>query len=217
MILPRYDENIIVGIKSRGQFGWYILDKFLCLLDLNKLDSKDFELYMENEEYREIRGNYKLIDNNNIENFLDKIDSFKVKTEKLQLMILSCVKNTSAYNIDDFYPVLFFDFDALILYSQYPEYFEFENFLPQNWNFYYFDFSDLIENDSQYWIYKNNNIIDMSIKKINDYKSDKYNIIFDSKIKKGKNRNIKNSNVTDIIVYEKNVFKKVVDFIKKLL
>lgn len=184
MIVPQYAENIVVGIKNRSQFRWYILDKFLCLLDLNKLNSQDLELYMQNEEYRNIRINYKLIDNNNIESFLEKISSFKAKPEILQLMIMNAVKDISNCNIDDFYPVLFFNFDNHILYSQYPEYFDFKSFLPEGWEFYYSDFSDLIDKDNQYWIYKNNNIIDKSIKKMNDYKSAKYNITFDIENKK---------------------------------
>lgn len=213
MIVPQYAENIIVGIKNRNQFGWYVIDKFLCLLDLNKLNSQDYELYMQNEEFRNIRINYKLIDNNNIENFLDEIDCFKVKPENLQMMIMNSVKDISNSNIDDFYPVLFFDFDNHSLYSQYPEYFDFKSFLPQNWEFYYSDFSDLIANDNRYWIYKNCNIIDKSIKKINDYKSSKYNITFNIENQKS-NTYIENSNIT--VYKKKNIFKKIIDSIKNI-
>ena len=93
MITPQYAENIIVGIKHKNKFGWYILNKFLCLLNLNKLNSQDFKLYMQSEENKNIRIDYKQIDNTNIENFLEEIDIFKIKPENLQLMILDSVKD----------------------------------------------------------------------------------------------------------------------------
>ena len=212
MITPQYAENIIVGIKHKNKFGWYILNKFLCLLNLNKLNSQDFKLYMQSEENKNIRIDYKQIDNTNIENFLEKIDIFKIKPENLQLMILDSVKDIANCNIDDFYPVLFFDFDNYTLYSQYPEYFDFESFLPKKWKFYYSDFSNLINYNDKYWIYKNTNIIDKALQKINSYETTKYNITFNIENKKS------NTNMTSMIVYEKkNIIKKIMDYIKRFL
>ena len=170
MINPEYAENIIVGIQNNNRFNWYILNKLICLLDLNSLNSEEFELYMKNDFCGSFRKDLKTVDKNNIELFLVRIKTFMASCENLQQMILNGLKNLNNFEIDNFFPVLFFNFDKKILYSQYPEYFNFENYLPQQWSYIYDDFSDLLKTEDKYWIYKNKNIFEASTKKIAELK-----------------------------------------------
>ncbi len=215
MIKPEYAENIIVGISINNSFKWYILNKFLCLLNLKNLSSEEIELYMRNDLCRSIRKDFLIIDTDNIELFLQNIKKYMVNCESLQLLILDGLKDFDNFEIDDFFPVLYFDFDKKIVYSQYPEYFDFESFLPEKWSFIYDDFSDLLEDADKYWIYKSQNIFDRSTQKLEELrkksKEKKYTNLF-------KKQTIStNSSTTGVAIveYKETIVTKIRKWIKR--
>ena len=219
---PEYAENIIVGIFSKNIFNWYVLDKILCLLDLKYMTEKELELYMNNESCNSVRNNFITIDQNDVESFLPYIRKNMIMCQELQLMILDRLKNIDNCEIDDFFPVLYFDFDKKILYSQYPEYFDFESFLPEKWNFIYEDFSNLLNEENKYWIYKGKDIFDIGIKKIEELKEkskrEKYN---PENIFKNINNNsdscFSNKVVNEMIEYKESFLIKIKNKIKSIL
>lgn len=220
MITPEYAENIIVGIQNSNNFNWYILNKFLCLLDLSVLSSKEIKLYLQDESLRNIRENLITINEKNLGKYLRRIDDKRISCEQLQLMIFEALGNIETCNIDDFFPVLFFDFDEKTLYSQYPEYFNFENFLIDGWKFKYEEFSSLIGEENKYWLYKDKNIIDEEKNLREQFYKNKYSIKFNQ----AKNNedftdlNADSNSNTKLIVYiEKNIFKQIINFIKRKL
>ena len=55
------------------------------------------------------------------------------------------------------------DFDNKVLYSQYPEPFSFENYIPNGWEGKYDSFFENIKEENKYWIYKGKNLLDSKI------------------------------------------------------
>ena len=51
------------------------------------------------------------------------------------------------------------DFDKKTLYSQFPEPFGFENYIPKDWQGKYMSFIENIKDEDKYWIYKNRNLL----------------------------------------------------------
>lgn len=155
---PIYDEKIIVGVIYNNIFNWYVTDKTLWIMDYTKMHKNDCESYFSNQEINAIRKDIKILSENNIELFLEKIKYYKVNVTNLRLKILNKImENNKENELEDFYPVLLLDFDKKILYSQYPEPFAFENYVPDNWEGKYISFIDFINDENKYWIYKNKN------------------------------------------------------------
>ncbi len=161
MIEPIYDENIIIAIKKNKELNWYIADKFLWIMNLELLSKKELEGYFLNEELRKVRNNCKIVSNENIEIFLDNIKKYKVSIDLLKLKILERIskKGIDDEELDDFSPSLLIDFDNNILYSQYPEPFSFENYVPKNWIGKYASFIELIDLKDRYWMHKGKNLL----------------------------------------------------------
>lgn len=161
MIEPIYDENLIVAIKKNEKINWYIADKFLWIMNLNILSKDELESYFSNNELKEIRRNCMIVSNENVEIFLNKVEKYKVNIDLLKLKILERIDKNGIDDeeLDDFYPTLLIDFDNNILYSQYPEPFAYENYIPKNWTGKYKTFIELIDLKDRYWIHNNRNIL----------------------------------------------------------
>lgn len=213
MIKPIYAENIIVGIKFKNIFNWYILDKFLCLLNLEVLESNELTTYMNNKLYSAIRKNIKVINEGNKKDFVDNIEQFKTNIDELRIQILKYYEESNFDEIDDFFPTLFLDFDKNILYSQYPENIAFQNYLPNNWNFKYNDFVQLLKPEDKYWIYKNSNIFEKGIKLRKNKFEEKYdiNIVLENRKKTDEKETY------SMIQYKESIFSKIIRKIKELI
>lgn len=155
---PIYDEIIIVGINWKNKLNWYVADKFLWIMNLEMLSKEDIENYFQDEELRNKRQNIKVLSEENIEMFLERIQENKLEENELRLKILNRIEKEDE-EIDEYYPTLLLDFDNKILYSQYPEPFSFENYVPENWEGKYESFFDNIEDENRYWIYKDRNLL----------------------------------------------------------
>ena len=159
---PSYDEIIIVAITFKNKLNWYIADKFLWIMNLEMLSKEDLDNYFEDEELKSKRYDIRILSEENIEKFLTKIKEYKLDENVLRLKILNRLEKQDD-EIDEYYPVLMMDFDNKILYSQYPEPFSFENYIPNGWEGKYDSFFENIKEENKYWIYKGKNLLETKI------------------------------------------------------
>jgi len=151
MIVPLYAENIVVGIVFKNKFNWYISRKEYWILDYNKAGITDESLF----KYE--REGIIILDQTTVSEFLNKIVEYKVETDELKEKFLSYVKIDEDNAIYDYRPSLFINFDEKFLYSMFPEYTSFEEYIPDKWIGKYKSFYDLIDNSFKYWSNDNKN------------------------------------------------------------
>ena len=161
MILePLYAENIIVAVIYNNEFRWYVTDKELWFLDYNTLDNayKNLGVSIEDNDETEERNGIKVLDNENVEVFLQRINKYNTTKEELNYLLLENIKSKHAgEDLLDFSPVLLINFDDKILYSMFPEPASYEEYVPKDWNGKYEDFTKLIPKSEKYWIDAFNN------------------------------------------------------------
>ncbi|MED2184319.1 hypothetical protein [Bacillus wiedmannii] len=164
MILePLYAENIIVAVIYKNEFRWYVTDKELWFLDYYKLDQayKNIGISIGDNDKTEERNEIKVLDYENVEVFLVRINQYKTTKEALNYLLLENIKRKNAgEDLLDFSPVLLINFDNKILYSMFPEPASYENYVPNDWIGTYEDFTEFIPTSEKYWIDKfNNNLL----------------------------------------------------------
>ena len=161
MILePIYAENIIVAVIYNNEFKWYVTDKELWFLDYNKLDNECETLGIEVEDEYEAdeRKGIKVLNTENINIFLQRINKDIATKEELNCFLYKCIKNrTERDEILNYSPVLLVNFDDRILYSMFPEQASYEEYVPEDWKGKYEDFTELIPESQKYWIDEFNN------------------------------------------------------------
>lgn len=157
---PKYAETIITLVKYKEYFKWFVADKEIWFLDLNKLISsfleKGFEIH--NPDDFSDRFDIAVVNEDTAENFLEKISDFEVKTEGLSRML----EQRSYSHISDMLPSLFVDFDNKVLISYYPEPASYEMYVPDGWVGKYEQFIGVIPEDYRYWIVNGNNLCVMA-------------------------------------------------------
>jgi len=154
-IQPMYAENIIVGILYENSFGWYVTDKELWFLNYKKLDDAygmldDAPLFEEPLE----RKNIKILDVNNIKEFLGQIKDQLYSSIELQRLLKEkrAKLKECGYDLLDYSPSLYIDFDHKTLYSLFPEPASYEDYVPDTWEGKYEDFTQYISSENRYWI-----------------------------------------------------------------
>ncbi|MCY9019498.1 hypothetical protein MOF32_13555 [Priestia megaterium] len=154
MLEPIYAEEIIIGVIFNQQFQWYITTKELWYLDYNKLDQAfengdDLSTDLSSEPERE---GITVLDEKNAEAFLKRVESFKVDKSYLLSLFEERILNDVDDDRLDFSPSLLVDFDDKKLYSMFPEPASFEEYVPDNWDGWYEDFTNLVPEKEKYWI-----------------------------------------------------------------
>lgn len=166
--LPEAYKNIIVGLRWKGQFAWYVSLKDMWFLDETKLEKEyekwckdkglsfDFAVSKDDERY-----GFLVLNEGNIDVFLPRISKFGASADELrEYMKLAMDIKTIDDVIFEYMPSLYIDFDEKTLYSMYTEPASFEDYVPANWQGYYQDFLDLIEPSEQFWRENNKEFID---------------------------------------------------------
>ncbi|WP_144504199.1 hypothetical protein [Bacillus mycoides] len=164
MILePLYAENIVVAVIYNNEFRWYVTDKELWFLDYSKLDNayKNLGVSIEDNYEMEERNGIKVLDNENVEVFLLRINKYNVTKEELNYLLLENIKSKNeGEDLLNFSPVLFINFDDKILYSMFPEPASYEEYVPKDWIGKYESFTEFIPESEKYWIDKfHNNLL----------------------------------------------------------
>lgn len=157
---PIYAENIIVAVIHNNEFKWYVTDKELWFLDYNKLDNECETLGIEVEDEYEAdeRKGIKVLNEEYIDLFLQRINKDIATKEVLNNFLCECIKNrTERDEILNYSPVLLVNFDEKILYSMFPEQASYESYVPEKWKGKYEDFTELIPKSQKYWLDEFNN------------------------------------------------------------
>lgn len=118
---PKYPETIIVLLKYKKSYRWFVTDKEIWFLDLKKLISsyleKGFEIH--NPDDFSDRFDIAVVNEDTVKEFLQKISNFEVSNEELRKILLQRTYS----HIFDMLPSLYVDFDDKELISYYPVYF----------------------------------------------------------------------------------------------
>ena len=147
---PEYSVDIIVLVKCQNKYSWYLSDKEFWVLDYNKWASKfgSDEKMSENNP----RNGFSVLDSDNWALFENVIVDNLVTRNQLKEMILMNLPLLSWDEKGHLFPSLFINFDTKELFSVFPEYLAFENFIPENWVGKFDDFYSLIPDLEKYWI-----------------------------------------------------------------
>jgi hypothetical protein len=153
---PKYAETIIVLVKYKKSFRWFVADKEIWFLDLKKLVSSYLEKGYEipNPDDFSDRFNIAVVNEDTAEDFLQKLSDFEVRTEELRKML----EQGTYSHITDMLPSLYVDFDDKELTSYYPEPASYELYVPKGWHGKYGQFIEVIPEDYCYWIINGNNL-----------------------------------------------------------
>lgn len=157
---PPYAENIIVAVIYNNEFKWYVTDKELCFLDYNKLDNayRNSGISIQDNNEPEERSGIKVVVNENVDVFLQRINKYIATKEELNYLLLENIESKSeGEDLLDLSPVLLIDFNNKRLYSMFPEPASYEEYVPKGWSGKYKDFTELIPKSEKYWIDKFNN------------------------------------------------------------
>ncbi|SFE74593.1 hypothetical protein SAMN04487969_10657 [Paenibacillus algorifonticola] len=157
MIVPLYAENIVVGIVFQNQFNWYISTKEYWILDYKKYGINNENLF-DNE-----REGIIVLDETTVSEFLNKIIEYKVEIDELKEKFLFSVEIDEDNAIYDYRPSLLINFDEKFLYSTFPEYTSFEEYIPDKWIGEYKNFYGLIDESFKYWCNDNENYFEGDI------------------------------------------------------
>lgn len=153
---PKYAETIIVLVKYKKSYKWFITDKEIWFLDLKKLISsyleKGFEIH--NPDDFSERFDIAVVNEDTVEEFLQKIGKLEVSNEELRKILVQ-----RAYShISDMLPSLYVDFDEKKLTSFYPEPASYELYVPNGWLGKFEQFMGHIPEDNRYWIVNGDNL-----------------------------------------------------------
>lgn len=172
-MIPEYADVIIVGVVYKNNFSWFVTEKELWILDIKKRrddfinNGYDYPL----ECILPSRYGYLIINEENIESYLPKIETFKSASNDLKRIILEKLYADTVLSMK---PSIFINFDEKWLISNYPETLAFENYVPDNWYSKFCNFDDIIPIKEKYWEDKGRNLINEILKnEIDDFMDDK--------------------------------------------
>ena len=89
-MIPTKDKNIIVGVKHKNSFKWYLTPKSLWIFDLSKINPGERIKYA--KDIVQYRSNLDIISKDNYNQFIAsihelKIDTMQLKTDMLDMTI----------------------------------------------------------------------------------------------------------------------------------
>lgn len=150
-IRPKYAEELIVAIINEDNFNWYILHDYICTLDYNKLENA----YRKKGYYDCVidesdRFGIRVVDGNSKYEFLENIKPFLISTSELRKMMS---EEKDPDELLGYRPSILIDFDKKCLLSYYPEYWSYEDFVPDGWTGKYQFIDDLIPEKFRFWEY----------------------------------------------------------------
>lgn len=141
MLNPYYGENIIVGTVYNKEFNWYITKKDLWILDTTDEGTCEDE-----------REDIPILNNQTASKFFNNILKYKVDTQSIRTKFIKSLERDLEDSLYNFKPALYVNFDQKQLYSMFPEYTSFEEYVPDKWRGIYQMFYEIIETRYKYWI-----------------------------------------------------------------
>lgn len=116
---------------------------------INAFKERGFEV--KKEYIDESRKDLLILDACNVNIFLERVEIYKISTEKLRSLLMQNRTDDDDSWVYDFRPSLYVDFDTRKLYSLYSEPASYEEYVPLNWEGKYFDFLELVPREYRYW------------------------------------------------------------------
>ena len=159
-VLPKYGENIVVGVMFKRHFEWYVAPKNLWKMDYKKLYSVWKFAYEKSgrslqqleadigsyEEFCKKRWNIEIIDGFTASHFLPHLFNCRYSADELRLLRMVAHDDRKK----DYDASLFINFDTNTMYSQFPKPESFENFVPVGWHSEYRNFMLLVPSEKRY-------------------------------------------------------------------
>ena len=158
MIKAKYGENIVVAFKYKNQYFWYISDLELWYINYEEAGYDLDEIYKD-------RLRSPILLPENILYFLEDMQKYSCDLSELRKVFANEYKMDKLNAIYDFAPSLLVDMDNLLLYSYYPEYISFEEYISAPWIGKYQHFLDLIPREYRFWTDIGDNVFDKNKKK----------------------------------------------------
>lgn len=153
MIKPKYAENIVVAFKYENQYYWYISD-----LELWYIDYKEAGYSLDSLCEERARSPY--LDRDSLPYFLKDMRKYNCELSELTKSFVDEYTRDKLNAIYDFKPSLLVDMDDFVLYSNYPEYISFEEYVSGPWIGKYQRFLDFIPEEYKFWSDFGDNVFD---------------------------------------------------------
>ena len=156
---PKYAENIIVGIQTDFNFEWFVTEKEDWILDIEKyFNSRSSSGFTLDQEFiLACRGGISIIDVSTIDEYIgNSMSDYRVSKDQLREQL---IQSTTRQEILSMVPSLYIDFIEKKLYSLYPEFFSFEEYIPDGWQGTFEEFLDVIDDEVKYWIFNKKDLL----------------------------------------------------------
>lgn len=133
-----YPDDVITLIKSKNIFNWYVNEKELWILDLEKfgidINQKLKALGKQPENFiDEERKGLEILNSDNIDVFKNRIVQYKATYKELKEFFLLHSEVLYYRNAKEILPDFYIDFDLKIFYSYFSEPGSFEYYVPTGW------------------------------------------------------------------------------------
>lgn len=150
---PEYSVDIIVLVKFKDKYTWYLQEKEYWVLDYNKWSIAFDSLGDDDTVYGDdLRDDFPILDKDNWSSYEKVIKDHLVTKDQLSQMIMENLPIVSWDEKGELFPSLFVNFDKKELFSLFPEPLAFEDFVPDNWVGKFDNFYELIPVTEKYWI-----------------------------------------------------------------
>ena len=148
-MIPTKDKNIIVGVKHKNSFKWYLTPKSLWIFDLSKINPGERIKYA--KDIVEYRSNLDIISKDNYNQFIASIHELKIDTMQLKTDMLDMTMYDPTF-IEDYLPALYVDFDNKTYYAHNENMEYYKSGISKDFNFVNEDFLDYIPQEYRYWL-----------------------------------------------------------------
>lgn len=147
-MIPVKDKNIIVGVKHKGKFKWYLTPKSIWAFDFNKLNPGERIKYA--KDIINYRKDLNVITATNFVSFLNNIAELKTDVFSLQNDMTDMLHHDDRF-IEDFLPALYIDFDNKIYYAHTENVEYYKQCISKDFVFKDEDFIEHIDPEYYYW------------------------------------------------------------------
>lgn len=147
-MIPIKDKNIIVGVKYKEKFKWYLTPKVLWVFNLNTLNPGERIKYA--KEIIDYRKDLNVINKLNISTFLNNISELKTDTFTLKNSMSAMLQHDDRF-IEDFLPALYVDFDQKVYYAHCENIDYYKTSITADFTFVDEDFLEHINSEYYYW------------------------------------------------------------------
>ena len=139
LIELNYPDDVIVLIKNKNIFKWYVSEKELWIMDLEKL-SEDLDKKLKalgkeiSQKYIDKeREGLEILNQTNIDVFEVRMKEYKVTYQDLKNYFESNLEQSYYKKSNQVCPDFYIDFDMKIYYSCFTEPGSYEYYIPDDW------------------------------------------------------------------------------------